>query len=159
MWKIAKDVFNNMEKEGFHFGSDDQVTGVLTELIAFMLQIADRMVYGHFDDEQRSQLITGVAKHLGNTMETNEKELRGPGDYFTPFINMLNSRAEDYAECSYNENGPGYEFKRYLGERISDVMVATDNRWVVEHVMEIEAPKAIEHTQRLITDVVGLRRS
>jgi hypothetical protein len=46
---------------------------------------------------------------------------------------------------------------RYFGEKVSEALSATDNRWVVEHVMEIEAPEAIKLVRRLVHEVLGIK--
>jgi hypothetical protein len=46
VWKVAVEIFRHMEREGFRFGSDRMTTEVITELIAFLVQLADRAVYG-----------------------------------------------------------------------------------------------------------------
>lgn len=159
IWKISQNLFSSMEKEGFRFGKDEQAIGVIVETVAFLLQVADRMVYEYFSDDERREFVTSAAKHLGQTLQTNQMDLHGPGDYLNPFIDTLNQRFAEYAECSFDQkDGPGYAFKRVLGDKVSQVMTATDAKWVVEHVMEIEVPEAIKTTMRLVTDVMGLRQ-
>ena len=159
IWKIAQNVFSHMEKEGFRFASDKQAIGVIIETVAFLTQVADRMVYEYFDTEERRDFVTSAAKHLGQTLQTNQMDLQGPGDYLNPFIDILNQRFAEYAECSFDmKEGPGYAFKRVLGDKIAQVMAESDAKWVVEHVMEIEVPEAIKTTMRLVTEVLGLRQ-
>lgn len=157
IWKIAQESFRHMDKEGFTF-EDEQVIGVIREMAAFLIQISDRMVYGKLDEGERAQFINSVARQVVDTLQANQEDLFGPGDYRTPFIALLNERLAQYAEFAYDENeGPGYAFKRYLGERTAEAMAGTDNRWVIEHVMEIEAPEAVKNIRRLVRDVMGLR--
>jgi len=159
IWKVAQNLFSNMEKEGFRFSKDEQAIGVIVETAAFLLQVADRMVYEYFSDDERREFVIGAAKHLGQTLQTNQMDLHGEGDYLNPFIDTLNQRFAEYAECSFDQkDGPGYAFKRVLGDKIAQVMAASDAKWVVEHVMEIEVPEAIKTTMRLVTDVMGLRQ-
>ena len=159
IWKIAKDIFTHMENEGFRFAEDRQVTDIMIELIAFMIQIADRMVYGRLAEDERAKFVTALAKHLGQSMLENQLELLGPGDYLPAYIETLNNRFGEYAECTYTqEEGPGYAFRRLLGDYISRIMASSDNKWVVEQIMDIEAPKAVNTLRRLVTDVVGLKR-
>jgi len=159
IWKVAQNLFSNMEKEGFRFSKDEQAIGVIVETVAFLLQVADRMVYEYFSDDERREFVIGAAKHLGQTLQTNQMDLHGEGDYLNPFIDTLNQRFAEYAECSFDQkDGPGYAFKRVLGDKIAQVMAASDAKWVVEHVMEIEVPEAIKTTMRLVTDVMGLRQ-
>jgi hypothetical protein len=157
IWKLARETFHHMDKEGFRF-EDREVIGVITEMIAFLIQVADRLVYGRISDDERAQFINSLARTLAQTVQSNQEDLFGPADYISPFVAVLNDRFAHYAECSYDDTeGPGYAFRRYLGERVAEAMAGTDNKWVIEHVMEIEAPDAVKNIRRLVTDVMGLR--
>src|SRR3990172_7367668 len=81
VWKISLEIFKHMEKEGFRFGSDRLVTDVLAEFIAFLVQLADRAVYGKLSEANRATLIGEVAGHLAVTMENKQLDLLGPGEY------------------------------------------------------------------------------
>jgi hypothetical protein len=157
IWKIAFETFKHMEGEGFRFATDRQTAEVLTELIAFQVQAADRMVYGRLAEDERARFINALGRHLAHTMENNLLDLLGPGEYRSPFIAALNARARDYAECDYRAEGPGYAFLRLLGAKVSEAMAATDNKWVIEHVMEIEAPPMIKHLKRTVGEVLGVK--
>jgi hypothetical protein len=37
-------------------------------------------------------------------------------------------------------------------------MQATDEKWVVEQIMDVEAPNIVEKITRVVTDVLGLRQ-
>jgi hypothetical protein len=158
IWKLAKEIYTNMEKEEFLLGSDRQVIDILTEIIAFMIQVADRMVYGKITEEQRREFVTAIAKQLADMIDSNMNDLIGEGDYRQAFIDTLNNRFGEYAECVFENDEPGFDFRRLLGKHVSDIMAGTDNRWVVEYVMDVEVPKALKKLQRLITDVMGLRK-
>lgn len=157
-WKLAQETYRRMITEGFRFEQDEQVTRVMSEVTAFIIQYADRMVYPYYEDEQRSRFIIALAGHMADTMDANHTELFGPGNYRAEFIDVLNTRLADYAEFPYSDTeGPSYAAKRYLGEKISGIMQATDNKWVIEQIIDIEAPEVIKSAKRLITDVLGLR--
>ena len=159
LWKIALEIYKHLEKDGFKFGSDRQVTVILTELIAFLMQMTDRLVHAQLNDADRAALINSVAGHLVTTMDNNQLDLFGPGDYKTPFIAALNTRARDYAGFEYTEKGPGYACLRYLGEAVADAMATSDNKWVIEQMMEIEAPEMIRLIKKLVGEVVGVKVS
>ena len=36
-------------------------------------------------------------------------------------------------------------------------MAAIDNKWVLEHVMEIEAPEVIKTVKRVVGEVLGVK--
>lgn len=154
IWKLTKELYVNMEKEGFHFGEDAQVIAIFSEIIAFMIQVADRMVYGKLSEQQRQTFIVNIANDIATMMDTNMCELLGEGEYRQVFIEKLNQRFSEYAECGFDDKGPSFEFIRLLGAAISDAMASTDNRWVVEHVMDIEVPKSLKTLQRMLTDVM-----
>lgn len=158
LWKIAQEAFRRMEKEGFRFAQDAQVTEFITEFIAYLVHIADRMAHGRIDDAQRAELINALAKHLAHTMAENQQELLGPGDYISPFVRVMNERFEQYSECAYSpDTGPSYEFTRLLAQNIARIMAASDDRWVLEQVMDIEAPLAVKTLTRVMQDVLGMK--
>lgn len=155
VWKIALEIYRHLEKDGFRFGSDRQVTVVMTELIAFLVQLIDRTVHGRVSEADRAALINAVAAHLAMTMENNQLDLFGPGDYRAPFIAKLNERFDDYAQFEYADGEPGHACLRYFGTTISDAMAESDNRWVLEQMMEIEAPEMVRLVKKLVEQVVA----
>jgi hypothetical protein len=157
MWKLAKEGFTRMEKEGFKFAEDSQAIDVIGEFCIFMLHIVDRMVYGKIAEEERGPLINGIAMHLAKTMEGNQQDLLGPGEYLPAFVDKLNDRLANYAECGFDADGPGYDFKRYLGQKVAEVMAASDDKWVVEQVMDIEAPELAERIWPMVRDTLGVK--
>ncbi len=157
IWKLAQEAARHMEIEGYKLGGDRQVTQILTEFIAFHIQIADRLVYSHLTEEERVRFINELGRNLARLMDTNMTEFIGPGDYAGPFIATLNARLSDYAEFEFTPSGPSYAFLRYLGDKVSAAMAATDNKWVLEQVVDIEAPQAIKHIRRVIGQVLGIK--
>jgi len=156
-WKVAQEMYRRMHKEEFKFGSGEQVSAALiTEALAFMVQIADRMVYGQIPENDRQEFITALGMKLAETMQSNLSDLHGPADYQSPFIRTLNERFADYAEFDFSGGQPGHGFVRYFAERVSDAFAATDNKWVIEQIMEIEAPEALQHVKRLVHEVMGV---
>ncbi len=158
LWKVAQEPFRRMEKEGFRFAQDAQVTGFITEFIAYLSHSVDRLLYGRVTDVERGEFMNALVKHLAQTMAENQEQLFGAGEYRAPFIDIINARFDQYAECAFsNLTGPSYEFTRLLGEKISDIMTVSDDRWVLEQVMDIEAPQAFKTVQRVVQDVLGMK--
>ena len=154
VWKISSEVFKHMEKEGFRFGSDRLVTDVLAEFMAFMVQLADRAVYAKLSEADRAVLIGEVVGHLASTMENNQRDLLGPGEYRKPFIDLLNARFGEYAGFEYAGVEPGYPCLRFFATKVSDAMASGDNKWVVEQMMDIEAPEMVRLVAKLIEQTV-----
>ena len=158
LWKLSLEIFKHMEKEGFRFGSDRLVTRVLGEFIAFLVQLVDRRVYGTLSEDDRATLVRAVVDHLAATMENNQLDLFGPaesGDYRKPFIDMLNARFEDYAAFDYPGGEPGYPCLRYFATQVSDAMAEGDNKWVVEQMIDIEAPEMVRLVGKLVEQTVA----
>lgn len=158
IWKLAKEAFLHMEKEGFRFREDEQAIGFISEFIIFQLHITDRMIYGLVEEEERNKFINATAKYLTQSVVENQQEILGPGDYQDAFIELMNERLVNYAECSFEGGQPGYDFVRYFGQTIAEIMSVSDDKWVVEQVIDIEAPSVIEKITRVVTEVLGLRQ-
>ncbi len=157
IWKLAKDSFLHMEKEGFSFPQDSQAIDVIAEFSVDLLHIIDRLIYGKLAEEERGPLINGIAGQLVETIVANKTDLLGLGDYRGDFIDRLNERLGNYAECSFDKGGPGYDFNRYLGQKVAEIMASSDDKWVVEQVMDIEAPEMAEKIRPVVRDVLGVR--
>ena len=155
VWKISLEIFRHMEKEEFRFGSDRLVTDVMAEFIAFLLQLADRAVYGRLSDADRATLIGEAARHLAATMENNQLDLLGAGEYRKPFIDLLNARFEEYAGFDYPGGEPGFPCLRFFAAKVSDVMAASSNKWVIEQIMDIEAPEMVRLIKKLVDQTVN----
>lgn len=159
IWRIAQETARHMEKEGYPLGSDRQVTAVITEIIAFLVQIADRIVYGQLSEEERARFVNALGKHLARITSTNLAEFVGPGAYAKDFIDTLNTRFADYSELEFNGRNPSYSVLRYLGEKVSRAMETTDSKWVLEQIVDVEAPEAIKAVKKMVGEVLGVQAS
>jgi hypothetical protein len=157
VWKIATEIFRHMEKEGFRFGSDRLTIEVIGEFIAFLVQLADRAVYGRIAEEDRAALIGAVVRHLAATMENNQQDLFGPGEYRKAFIDLLNARFAEYAGFEYRGGEPGYPCLRFFAGKVADAMASGDNKWVLEQVMDIEAPEMVRLAAKLIEQTAAAK--
>jgi hypothetical protein len=154
LWKLSLEIFRHMEKEGFRFGSDRLVTGVLTEFIAFTVQLVDRAAYGRLGDADRATLIGDLVRHLAATMENNQRDLLGPGDYRAPFIDTLNMRFGEYAKFEFAGGEPSYACLRFFATNVADAMAGGDNKWVVEQMIDLEAPEMVRLVAKLVDQTV-----
>ena len=150
VWKIALEIFKHMERDGFRFGSDRMVTDVLAEFIAFLVQLVDRAVYARLSETDRATLIGELARHLAATMANNQQDLCGPGEYRKPFIALLNARFGEYAEFVFRDGEPPLPCLLFLASKVSDAMASGDNKWVVEQVMDVEAPEMVLLIRKLV---------
>lgn len=156
IWRIAQETAKHMEKEEFRISSDLQFLCLITEYVAFLLQLTDRVVYGKMSEDDRAKFINALGQHLAITMKSNALDWFGDGDHASAFVATLNARLADYAEFEFGTDGPSYAMTRYLGDKVAEAMAVTDAKWVLEHVMEIEAPEALKTLRRTLSQVLGI---
>lgn len=157
LWRIASEALLNLENEGFETISHAQRLDVIAEFLAFLVHVTDRLVYGRFQEQQRREFIIALAKHLTDLMQDNRLDASGPGQYRESFVSLLNTRMEDYSECSFSStDGPGFSLKRILGEQVRDRMGAKDNKWIPDYVMDAEVPKALDALQKVLEGMLNL---
>lgn len=144
-WRIAGATLLNLENEGFETDTYSQRLDVLEELCAFLIHVTDRLVHGQISDEERQRFIVTLALKTADTYHDNRVDAEGRGkDFRQPFIDKLNQRMAEYAEFRFEDAEPGYAFKRYLGECVTNTMGPKDRKWISDQVMEIEIPEMLK---------------
>ncbi len=156
-WRIAGQTLLNLENEGFHTDTQLQRLEVLQELCAFLVHVSDRLMHARLDEEQRQRFIVALALKLADTYHDNRVDFEGRGqDFRQPFIDLLNQRMADYAEFRFDDGAPGYAFKRYLGECVTNSMGPRDSKWISDQVMEIEVPAMLKTLRKGLDDQLGV---
>ncbi len=150
-WRIATNALLELENKGYHTESNAHRLQIIGEFLAFLLQVADRLVYEELDDEERQRFITALALHLAKTFADNQHDMLGEGEHRKEFIDLLNQRAEDYSELSFRNQEAGFDFLRYFSEQVAAVM--DDKHFVSQQVMDIDGPEAIKTVKRGLQDL------
>jgi hypothetical protein len=144
IWKLASGTANKMYSDGFNFKNNAQLLDVIGEFVVFLLQLADRIAYDQLPAEGRGRFTQALAAHLIQTMVDNQIEELGAGDYQGPFVEKLNQRLDNYSEFDAVGGNPSYQMLRYFATSVDAVMGGEDNKWVLETVIEVEAPAMIK---------------
>jgi hypothetical protein len=153
-WRIASAALLNLENEGFQTDTQLQRLDVLEELCAFLIHVTDRLVHGQMSDEERQRFIVALALKTADTYHDNRVDAEGRGkDFRQPFIDKLNQRLAEYAEFRFENAEPGYAFKRYLGECVTNSMGPRDRKWISDQVMEIEVPDMLRTLKKGLKDL------
>ncbi len=153
-WRIALESARDLHRERYNYDSDQQRVAVIAEFLAFLVQVADRVVYDVLDQDERTGAINALGRRLSDHIQDNLTDLFGPGDYRSPFIGTLNARLRDYSAFSFEDDQPDYHFLRYFGDRILKIMGEDQtNRWVIDEVMEKAAPEAARHMTRSVRNL------
>jgi hypothetical protein len=156
IWQIALAAARNLHAEDFVYESDEQRVGVIAEYLAFLVHASDRLAHQNMDDAARERFITVLGHAVTGHLQRNQTEIMGPGDYGERFVAVLNDRTREYAETSFPDNRPGFAALRCLGEKILTIMGATQiNRWVIDHIMTIDAPEAFDHLRQAMANLFG----
>jgi hypothetical protein len=153
-WQIAGKLLLNLENEGFQTDTHTQRLNVIEECSACLIHITDRLVHESMDDAERQRFIIALALKMADTYHDNRVDIDGRGaDYRQPFIDLLNTRMAEYAEFRFENGVPGYAFKRYLGDCVTNTMGPKDSKWISEQVMEIEVPAMMKTLKKGLSDL------
>ena len=141
-WKISYNAIKSIQDAKIYFSSKYQGLLVITEFIAFQIQLADRLLYQRLNDQERDIFIQSFASKCLQTLNDNQVDFINEGQESNhDFKEIFNHRLSDYALFSFdNPNKPGYASLRYLGQKIAQIMGKEDqeSKWVIDQVMEIE---------------------
>jgi len=155
IWRIGMQALLELENEGFVTYSNDHRLQVMTEFLAFLLQVTDRLSYeDKMADEDRQEFIIAVAKHLVRTFAENKTELLGAGDYAQPLVSLLNKRAEEYSNLSFAGGEAKVDFLRHFGECLQQTMGdEKDKYWIVQRAIELDGPEAIKQLTKALNNL------
>ncbi len=155
-WRIGMQGVAHLEKEGFQPGGLRQRMDVVAEFAAFLTHIVDRYAYSRLDEAERARFITAFARKMAEFMQDNRQDVQGPGEHAAAFIDLLNRRTDDYAECSFDDReGPGFSMRRTFGDHVTRAMAEPDKRWITDYVMDIETPEALKNLRRALRSLMG----
>ena len=150
-WRLAQNAVKQMRVAQFDIDPGPQYFAFLSEFLVFLIQVADRIAYAQLPGAYRAEFTTALVNRVAEILEENQETLLGaPAErgYKSAFIELFNEESADYATMGYGEAGPDFAFLRYLGNRVMDIMVKKDQSWVIDQIMEIEAPQAVTDIQR-----------
>ena len=153
-WKMASKAVDDISKADYDIVNPGRGFGIIAEMGAFILHITDRMLSDRVDEERRTALIGAAGVKLGEFMATNIHDLLNDDtdkrDYQGEFLDFLNRRTEDYETFDFPPDEPNYAIKRYLANVMRERMEAHDQTWIIDQIIEFQAPEAIENVAKLI---------
>ncbi|MBU1690366.1 MAG: hypothetical protein KJ958_16190 [Gammaproteobacteria bacterium] len=148
LWRLADKFTINLSKADYDIITPERGFVLMAEFLAFEVQYADRLAYNRIDDATRTGFIQALAKRLSEMMEENILAIAPNNDedynYKAGFIDLLNRRLVDYATFDLIDEKPGFATLRYLGNCIREVMDKRDQPWIIDQIMDIESPEAVE---------------
>ena len=155
-WRITKNNLEDLINEGFTV-EKDQVFGVISEYLCFLIQCVDRLIFQKISSDKRRQILILLARQSADYFHEEKTERIGEGSHWDDFVNLYNSRAKDYSEFGFNLDGPDYHFLRYFAEKTKSVMTQLDEKWVVQQMIEIQAPKAFDEINKSVGNLMQVK--
>jgi hypothetical protein len=153
-WKLSQDAIRRMRAAQFDIDIGRQYFDFVCEYLAFMLHAADRVAYRMLAADKRTEFTTALALKMAEVVEDNRDMLIDepePGGCHRHFIALANLRGADYADFAYDEKeGPDFGFRRFFGSRLLEIVPEKDHAWVIDQIMEIEAPAAVKALERTL---------
>src|SRR4030065_1877391 len=94
--KMASKSVDDISMADYDIGGPARGFGIIAEMGAFMLHVADRMLFDRVDEERRSALIGAAGVKLGGFIATTIHDLLNDDndtrDYPDEFLGFLNRR-------------------------------------------------------------------
>ncbi|MBX2881442.1 MAG: hypothetical protein KTR32_15970 [Granulosicoccus sp.] len=157
IWRQSLNTAINLHAEDFRYDSDQQRIAVISELVAFQVQLVDRRCHQLFDQKERTLLVTSLCQRLADQMQDNLEDIAGPGGYRQPFIALLNNRFTEYAHFEFAEAQPGYDVLRFLARQVLDIMGEDQtNRWVMDQIIDLDAPALVKQLSKSVNRLFGV---
>jgi len=154
IWKIAMNGVLNLEKADFETNSLKHRMEIIAEYLAFSVHLVDRMTYEQFDENERVAFMTELVGKCAKHYEDNMRDIMGGGDYRKDFIELVNRRMAEYAECDYSaENGPSFGMKRIFSDFVKEVLNEKDKQWIGQQIIDAEAPDILKHLRRAMPNL------
>jgi hypothetical protein len=160
VWRVAQNMLKQMREAKFDIDVGPQYFAFMREVLVFLIQVVDRMAFERMSGEERVVFTTAMVVRVAEILEESELEWMlappaGEQSWRNQFIDLCNEQADAYAEFGHSPQGPDFGFVRYLGHRIEIIMPAKDQRWVIDQIMAIEAPEALQMVQRGMEGVLS----
>ena len=143
-----------LHSKHFTYRDDEQRLAVIAEYLIFQALAVERMTVESLSDDERREIVTAIVLKMADHFDENSRSLLGDGDYRSKFVALFNQRASEYAEFGYTDDGPTYPFLRHLGYEIQQTMgESQENRWVIDQVMDVDAPELIKQLARIVKNL------
>ena len=167
VWRVAHNMLKRMRGAKFDIDAGGPYFAFMREVLVFLISVVDRTAYTKMDADSRRLFTTALVRHSADTLAGNETDLLGPRadgvPYQDSFIDLVNELSPHYAEFGADPAGatteeaftPDFGFMRYLGSRLEPTLPPHDRHWVLDQVMAIEAPEAVDIVRSAILDLLS----
>jgi len=146
IWRLADKAVDNLSKADFDIVTPQRGFKIIAELTCFLVHYVDRLAHLRLVEARRHALVSAVGLRLAEIMEQNVLDFTGGRhdpdyDYRQGYIDRLNERMTDYAEFEFPEDKASFQALRFLSLMIREDMLASDQTWIQDQLMDIEVPE------------------
>ena len=161
IWRLADEIVNNLSKFDCDIVTLERGVRILGEVAVFLLHMSDRMVYGRLPESERAALVQATGQRLAELVEENIRKMGGEKDfdYRSNFIDFINRRSADYATFECPPDQPSFPLLRTLGLAVRELMVESDQPWVADRIMDIDAPEALGMLKKTVDGLLSPKAS
>ena len=155
IWRLGLHSINRMRSAQFEIEATRQYFDFLREYLVFLNHVVDRFAFERLTSDERQKFTSALVKKTAEFLSENEARLLGGKEapIIEQFIQSFNQRGEDYATFGLDAGVPDFAFMRYCGFQLAEVVSVQDRHWVMDQVMAIEAPEAIDTLIKLMDNL------
>jgi hypothetical protein len=170
VWRAAQHMLKRMRAAGFDIDPGEPYFAFMREVMLFLIAVADRNAHARLDARAREAFTRELVLHCAGTLNDNAIDLLEPrrdgathGDAFIDQYNELSGHYAEFGAARGTDGAaeaftPDFNFVRYLGSRLTATMPPADSRWVLDQVIEVEAPEAVRIVQAAFDNLLSGRR-
>ncbi len=161
VWKIAQNGLKNLRSADYEIEAGPRYFDYTEEFLIFLVQVADRIAFDKLDQDARTAFTTELALRVAGNFAENKGDILGlsHASCKSEFIDRYNERTNVYAECGFNDEGPDFAFYRYLGHCLLEFCDERDRSWIVDRIMQIEAPEGVSTVSRAMKGLLDTEPS
>ena len=169
VWRTAQHVLKRMRAAGFDIDPGEPYFGFMREVMVFLIAVVDRNAHARLEPGAREAFTRELVLRCAATFDDNAADLLPPrrdglthGDAFIDLYNELSGHYAEFgaargADAAAPGFAPDFDFVRYLGSRLTATMPPKDSRWVLDQVMDVEAPEAVGIVRSAFDDLLSPR--
>jgi hypothetical protein len=159
-WRVGQNMLKQMRTADFDIDIGKHYFTFTREVLAFLMHVLDRMAHARMAADERTEFTTALVLRMADILQENEDIHLGErateiASYRDEFIALFNESGAEYADFTCDANGPEFAFVRYFGHRVEALMPEKDRPWVVDQLMAIEVPEALQTLQRGMDGVLS----
>ncbi len=148
VWRVSQNMLKQMRTADFDIDVGPQYFAFMREVLVFLIQVVDRMAFERMPEATRGEFTPALVRRVAEILEDSENDLLGlpaatEESRRAQFIELFNTLSDEYAHFGHDADGPDFAFVRFLGSRVTALMIQKDKAWALDQIMAIEAPEAV----------------